>query len=307
MAAVTRMPDAADAAHRGYDSDEDVDSDDSGESGSAVENSGIAISHDNAFLVVTHGNVHKLSVFSLPGGEYIRSFGGVGSDECEFQFPSQMCFTLLGTLLVADSFNKRVQEVRVEGSHVRTIGHGVIDDTVFSVATNDEVVAVSHDFGDTEKRISMFDAATGTFLTRFGGQAALRAGRFLTCYSSVRFTPSNNAIILADGYAIARGLFRLSLSGDVLASMFGPSDREPDACDILFSQADEVIVCDKANCAVDVVAGGSFAVLRTYPWQDLSGRKGTHCSQWHPVGAAASDGQIYVVTDCSSAVFVFGV
>ena len=38
---------------------------------------GLAVSPDGAHMVVSHGN-HTLSVYALPGGEHIRTFGSLG-------------------------------------------------------------------------------------------------------------------------------------------------------------------------------------------------------------------------------------
>lgn len=75
--------------------------------------SGFAISRDAAHnvMVVSHMN-NMLSVYSLPGGEHIRTFGSYGSGTGQFDYPGKLCFTVAGNILVA---------VAIEGACVEAI------------------------------------------------------------------------------------------------------------------------------------------------------------------------------------------
>ena len=90
-------------------------------------NHGLAVSPDSAHMVASHSD-HSLSMYSLPGGEHIRTFGSEGAGEGQFKSPAKLCFSAAGNILVAERDNKRVQEVTLTGDHVRFIGFGVIDD-----------------------------------------------------------------------------------------------------------------------------------------------------------------------------------
>ena len=161
-------------------------------------NMGLAVSLDASHMAVSHSN-HTVSLYSLPGGEHVDTIGSMGEGPLQFNTPAMLCFTAINSILVAECVNQRVQEVTVSGEHVRFIGAGVIDDRIWSVATNDEVIVVGkcgHTTTDCN-RLMLFDAATGAFIRGFGEYADGDVPSLVKFCNGVRFMPDNKHIVAA--------------------------------------------------------------------------------------------------------------
>lgn len=63
-----------------------------------------------------------ITVYGLPAGAEVRTFGCKGSGRGQFHCPRRICASPDGTLLVAEDENRRIQEITVEGEHRRFIG-----------------------------------------------------------------------------------------------------------------------------------------------------------------------------------------
>lgn len=80
---------------------------------------GLAVSPDGSLMAISNWLTHMISVYSLPDGALVRSFGGRGPELGHFDDPYKLCFNPLrdDSLLVADGSNQRVQEVTITGEH----------------------------------------------------------------------------------------------------------------------------------------------------------------------------------------------
>ena len=69
---------------------------------------------------VTSDN-HVIRIFDLEGN-YLKAFGGRGSKEGEFFFPTYVALDAKGNFYVTDTMNARVQVFDPEGRHLKTLG-----------------------------------------------------------------------------------------------------------------------------------------------------------------------------------------
>ena len=260
-------------------------------------NNGLAISPDGVNMGVSHGN-HTLSVYSLPGGEHIRTFGCEGTGKGKFNCPAGLCFSATGNILVAEYSNKRVQEVKLTGGHVRFIGVDVIDDRISGIAANTELIVVVKVGGTSNSRIMMFDAVTGAFVRAFGdyGDAP---GQLMKICSGVRFTPDSRHIIVAEssGEDDAR-LSVFTLAGEFVRCI--GEERLMVAHDVEFADNGDVIVCDYRADVVCVYSADDSTLLRQWGGEgDADGM--LTC----PMALAMHDSQLYVLDGGSQRVQVF--
>ena len=264
---------------------------------SADWNNGFAISPDGANMVVSHGN-HTLSVYSLPGGEHIRTFGNEGAGEGQFNWPAKVCFSAEGSILVAESLNRRVQEMTLSGDHVRFIGVGVIDDNIWGIAANAELIVVGKYDCTSNNRIMMFDAVAGAFFRAFGDYGDAPGQLMYNC-NGIRFAPDSRHIIVAESND--DGNSRLSvftLAGEFVRCI--GEDVLKDAADAEFADNGDVIVCDSSNHRICVYSGDGSTLLRQ--WGDEGDADGKFR---YPVALAMCGGQLYVLIEGSKRVQVF--
>ena len=258
---------------------------------------GLAISPDSTHMVASHSD-DTLSVYSLPGGEHIRTFGSYGVGTVQFNMPGKLCFGVAGNILVADAGNKRVQEVTLTGDHVRFIGVGVIDDPIWGIAANAELIVVGKYNCTSNHRIMVFDAVTGTFVRAFGdyGDAP---GQLMDYCMGIRFMPDSRHIIVAEDNGDGRGrLSVFTLTGEFVRCI-GEGELS-DVCDMEFADNGDAIVCD-SNCDRICVysADGSTLLLQWGGEGDADGKFEI------PTALAICGGQLYVLNGDSNCVQVF--
>ena len=82
---------------------------------------GVAV-NQRGEVVVTEGDMHRVSVFS-PSGKKLRSFGTHGSGQGQFEDPHGLTVDGEGNILVADFFKNRIQKFTAEG-HFLAIYNG---------------------------------------------------------------------------------------------------------------------------------------------------------------------------------------
>ena len=268
-------------------------------------NYGLATSHDNVSMVASHHD-DTLSVYSLPGGEHIRTFGGRGAGEGQFDVPAKLCFSTAGNILVAEHHNKRVQEVTLTGDHVRFIGVGVIDDTVWSIAANAELVAVGKWGCTSNNRIMMFDAVTGAFMRAFGDHGSL-PGQLMKHCPGIRFTPDTRHIVVTEwklagnGDDVAGTTGRLSvftLAGEFVRCI--GEGKLLSALDVEFTDNGDVVTCDYFTGRISVFSADGSTLLRQW-----GGEADADGEFMHPTALAMCAGQPYVLYERSKRVQVF--
>lgn len=108
-------------------------------------NSGLAVTRDHAHMIVTNESMKRVYVYSLPEGRLLRSFGGKGTAPGRFTDPVSVCVTSGGSLLVAESLNRRLQEVSLAGKHIRFLTAGLEDKAVYGADMSEcgDLVAVN--------------------------------------------------------------------------------------------------------------------------------------------------------------------
>ena len=96
---------------------------------------------------------HSLNVYKIPTMEFLATIGSYGSGPTNLNAPGGLCFTDAGTLLVADSYNARVQHWTLEGSCIasfvtqRPCLHVASRGDIFVTGTNDGVRVCSLEDG----------------------------------------------------------------------------------------------------------------------------------------------------------------
>ena len=208
------------------------------------ENFGIAVSRDAEHAAVSHQS-DTISVYSLPGGEHIRTFGSTGAGQAQFSLPARMCFTATGSLLVAENRNHRIQEVTLAGDHVRFIGVGAVDDGMYcAVDTNDELIVTAKSNSTTNDRVLTFDVASGALLRAFG-VFGTDPGQLMKFCAGVRFTAGDTHIAVAQrasGSGPGRvGLF--TVEGGFVSVIGGKHDLKC-ATDVEFADNGDMVVVD---------------------------------------------------------------
>jgi DNA-binding beta-propeller fold protein YncE len=79
-----------------------------GESGKLARPRGVAVDDRTRRIFVVDYQRHSVSAFSL-SGEFLYEFGGMGQGRGWLNYPSDVCVDGFGRVLVADTFNHRVQ------------------------------------------------------------------------------------------------------------------------------------------------------------------------------------------------------
>jgi hypothetical protein len=134
------------------------------------------------------------------------------------------------SVLVADCWNNRVHQVRIEdGSWVRFVGTGVLHEPQF-VDCNADVIAVT----ELCHRISVLSAANGSLLARFGSQGCGYGQLNAPC--GLRLLSDGNVLVVADTWNHRLCFFRwcghsLSLLGSRQCGLLFPFDVLPCALD----------------------------------------------------------------------------
>ena len=94
---------------------------------------GMAVHAAHGWVVVSGYDDKRLHVYSLADGALLHSYGGPGDGRGQFSWENGgVCVSPRGTVLVAERYNRRLQEVDVlAGSHLRMLADGCLDDPEF--------------------------------------------------------------------------------------------------------------------------------------------------------------------------------
>ncbi len=85
-----------------------------GSSGKLSRPRGLALDARKNRVYVIDYMRHAANVYNAETGEYIFEFGGKGWGKGWFQFPMDICTNAAGNVIVADTFNQRVQVLEVK-------------------------------------------------------------------------------------------------------------------------------------------------------------------------------------------------
>jgi len=86
--------------------------------------SGIAIDDDRHRIIVCDTFNERVQVLSSIDGSFLFEFGSKGDQPCQFRFPRGVCIANQGRIIVADSYNYRLQSFTHEGHHISSFDCG---------------------------------------------------------------------------------------------------------------------------------------------------------------------------------------
>jgi DNA-binding beta-propeller fold protein YncE len=156
---------------------------------------GICVVVPHGLFVVSDSEAKQLHMYSLLDGTRIRSIGSKGDGKGQFDFRNGgLCVSPDGdSVLVADTRNNRVQEVRlVDGSWVRFVGKGVLK-WPECVDCNADVIVVS---AWACHRISVLSWADGSVRAQFGSEGS--GPGHLRYPRGVRLLADGSGVVVAD-------------------------------------------------------------------------------------------------------------
>jgi len=261
----------------------------------ARKNCGLAITSDSSHMVVSNVSTNQLSVYRLSDGSHVRSFGSEGEAAGQFNRPCGLCMTKENTILVAEHDNERIQEMTLEGGHVKFIGVGVINEGVWDVAMHGDVVAVGKCGESTPNAIMLFSYTSGALLSQFGGWGN-GEGQFMYV-TGIQFSADGKHLIIAD---YCNGRVSLATVEGVFVRFIGEGVLVRGSKDVTFNSAGEVVVADTSNHRVCVFSQSDGTLLRTW------GANGTGNSGLHnPTALATSRNRLYVLDQTCDCVQVF--
>jgi len=91
---------------------------------------GIAIDDDRHRIIVTDTSNHRVQVLSSIDGSFLLEFGSYGDQPCQFEVPYGVCIANQGRIIVADSFNNRLQAFTHEGHHISSFECGSLGEPI---------------------------------------------------------------------------------------------------------------------------------------------------------------------------------
>ena len=149
-----------------------------GHDGELGSPSGLAVDRVNKRVYVADAGKHQVLSYSSEDGKPLRTIGKRGSENGEFNFPTNLTVDARGQLYVADTLNFRIQIFNADGEFVKTFG--TLGDTPGSF-NRPKGVAV-----DSEGHIYVMDASFNNFqifdedgqLLLFVGAAGRNHGEF---------------------------------------------------------------------------------------------------------------------------------
>jgi hypothetical protein len=175
-------------------------------------------------------------MFLLTDGTAVRTIGSKGSGKGQFHFThGGLCVSPDGdSVLVADTYNRRVQEVRiVDGSWVRFVREGVLNKPEF-VDCNADIIAVSEDC----HRITVLSWADGGVRAQVGGEGSGPGQlKYLKC---VRLLSDGSGMVVAD--CCNNRLCMFSLRGEFVAVVGSGEQGLTNPCDVLERVSDGSLV-----------------------------------------------------------------
>jgi hypothetical protein len=209
-------------------------------------------------LVIVSGHFDRLHMYSLTDGSLVRRVGHWGSGKGQFKFGfGGLCVGPGGdSVLVAESGNDRVQEVRVvDGSWVRFLGEGVLREPQF-VDCNADVIAVSENC----HRISVLSWADGSVRAQFGSYGS-GPGRLYGPHG-VRLLGDGSEVVVADQGNNRLCVFRLN--GEFVQSLGSREQGLNGPIDVLECASDGSFIVANFGAANLVKVSTAGDALDTY-------------------------------------------
>jgi len=166
---------------------------------------GIAFSWRTKQLFVSDTGAHEVVVLDLNGVEQFR-FGGRGTGEGQFNYPTDIWVDMQGQVYVTDALNARIQIFSVEGGYIQTFGQPGDTPGSFSKPKGVTVDPAGHIYvcDALFDAVQIFDA-DGHLLMGFGDNGS-RPGQFWM--PSGIFADRKGYIYVADTYNRRIQVFR---------------------------------------------------------------------------------------------------
>jgi len=205
--------------------------------------SDLTVSSNGSLMVLSNVHTDTLDVYRTEDGSYVRTLGGPHSGPGEFAHPYSLCMTARDTVLVCEERSKCIQEVTLEGAHVKIIP---VTFRWRCVAVHGDVMAVlvrgRHD-------VQLYSYTTDVQLYSYTTGALLRKIR---CED---FRNVHGICFAPDGQHLAVGGYRISL-----LSVDGQSMRVIDQSKFWWGVAftcmgDVVGICDSGVSVFSVTDG----------------------------------------------------
>ena len=252
---------------------------------------GVAVNEQDEIAVSDVGN-HKIHLFKSDG-THIKSFGGKGAQDGEFDFPSGTVYHG-DNIIVAEQSNHRVQVLSRQGGYLRHFGgEGSLDHQLNFPAglyiNSDGNIIVA----DRNNKLIKIFSADGQFLNKLGTE-----GSFTKPCHCIQH---DNYLIVSDAGDNSVKLF--DRKGNFLYKFGkkGNGDGELNTPVCLFmDKAGHLMVCDMSNNRIQVFdLSGKFVAK--------FGTKGSRLGEFSgPVSAAVlSDGKIVVSDNGNSRIQIF--
>jgi WD40 repeat protein len=259
----------------------------------SMGNIGLAITEDGAVMAISNYLTRMITLYSLPGGEVLRVFGGKGSRPGQFCDPRKLCFTVDCNLLVAEDENKRLQEVTMTGQHVRFVGVDTFVGAVAGVASNSEFIVANQ--ACDSNRIVVFDFRTGAFVRSFGDRGS-DPGQ-LNGNACLRISPDGSHIIVAEAENNRVSVF--TVRGEFVRC-WGDSSTLNNPVDLCFTECGDVAVTNNYGHNVVVFSRDGKRVVTAF------GTKGAEAGKFqYPCALTVCCGKLYVLDFWSDRVQVF--
>ena len=190
---------------------------------------------------------HNVKIFQAQDGKLVKTFGGMGFFDGEFNVPAGIAF-LDGNAIVCDVNNGRLQTFDADGNFLREYGSkgdgpGCFRNPNSIVVDSQKNVYVAE---AENKRVQILDKdlTHKAFITGKGDEP------FKSC-NAVGFDHVNNRVIITDSDADDISLFDPT-SGQVVCSLKGESGEFGSATEVIVDQTGNIIVCEMGENKVVV-------------------------------------------------------
>ena len=251
---------------------------------------GLAVSPDELVIVVGLSYTGTLSVYSLPGGQLVRTFGGPGSGPLQFSYMRRLCFVTNDAFLVADTLNRRLQEVTVGGELMRIIGERAFNEgNPFAAVFRDGVIVVGCG-GEACPRVVLFDYSSGA-VTSWFGEVGILPGQLSNWCTGIRFTPDGGHLVIAESQAKRVSVFT---TAGVFVKCVGVGTLEDGLNDVVMTSSGEFVVADAEHNRVCVFSPDGLELVRSW------GSFGPGDGEFDDPTALALVGEHLYVLDCES-------
>ena len=244
---------------------------------------GFTVTLDGQYLVVANYFSHTVSVYRSSAGECVATFGCFGTEAGQFYNPVRVCSTPRGTILVSECGNNRIQEVTLDGNHVRFIGIGVLDDEgPYGICMQEDVVATARKTRNPDDCVVLFCYRTGALIRKFGSLHN-REGQ-IQSVTGVSFLPDGGHILVSG----ISGLFLFTVQGEFV-NCVGSSVAGGIFRDVLCSGS-AIFVADDGNNRICVFSSETFTL--DYQLRSQSNECGPLI---RPTALAAYKNKLYVL------------